>query len=162
MVRTREVIEVVGNQPRKLFHICPSRLKRKTAYKCDTCTKHVCLQCSKPVCKNCLRYLFRWLVILLITAVYGCFFNYDGLKWFLSIRKKYFCRSFPEFNYNLCSLSKTLYFLMKNLSSVIVMLIINNKCWNISNLILFNKLKMYIHHVGTKFYRDMQENHCHI
>lgn len=43
-----------GNQSRKLSHICPSKLKRKTAYKCDTCTKHVCLQCSKPVCKDCL------------------------------------------------------------------------------------------------------------
>ena len=50
----REENKAEGNQTRKLCHICPSKLKRKTAYKCDTCMKHVCLQCSKPVCKDCL------------------------------------------------------------------------------------------------------------
>lgn len=50
----REENEAEGNQTRKLCYICPSKLKRKTAYKCDTCKKHVCLLCSNPVCKECL------------------------------------------------------------------------------------------------------------
>lgn len=38
---------------RKYCYICPSRLKRKTAYACVTCKKPICLQCSRKCCINC-------------------------------------------------------------------------------------------------------------
>lgn len=38
---------------RKLCHICPSKLQRKTNYNCCSCLKPVCLQCSNPLCDNC-------------------------------------------------------------------------------------------------------------
>lgn len=45
--------EKLPRNQRKYCHLCPSRLKRKTAYLCHTCTKPVCLGCSKKVCKTC-------------------------------------------------------------------------------------------------------------
>lgn len=47
------IIENRSNKLRKLCYLCPTQLKRKTAYHCNV-RKYVCLQCSQPVCKECL------------------------------------------------------------------------------------------------------------
>lgn len=42
-------------QTRKYCYICPSKLRRKTAYLCTKCQRPICLQCSKKICQNCNR-----------------------------------------------------------------------------------------------------------
>lgn len=40
-------------ETRRLCHICPSKLKRKTRYLCIICKKPICLQCSRNICLVC-------------------------------------------------------------------------------------------------------------
>lgn len=48
----QQVLEEVL-ETRKYCYICPSKLKRKTAYMCIYCKKPICLQCSRKCCVNC-------------------------------------------------------------------------------------------------------------
>lgn len=47
--------DILPRGSRKYCHICPAKLKRKTAYLCASCRKPICLQCSKKVCNSCMN-----------------------------------------------------------------------------------------------------------
>lgn len=52
MEPAEEVLET-----RRLCHICPTKLKRKTQYLCCVCKKPICLKCSRKICLVCYQTL---------------------------------------------------------------------------------------------------------